>query len=122
MNDYEIQEVPIAKVTLTKIKAELNNKNPNLVDRFVFVTSKGDITYKLKDVVTAYVGGIETSKIESVNITKIPDSIKDMAKNLNENGKIELEICYAILTKEIDGEKVEYRFIKDEHFTKWKII
>jgi len=109
--DFVIDEVKDAKVTITNVRVDLMQRNPQEIAKITFKTDKGDITLKPKAQVSEYQDGLEVVKTSPLLLKDIPQKIKDIAKECKAKGNIEQTVTYMCMTKIVDDETVIYRFV-----------
>ena len=122
MTDEKQQNEFAEKVEVTLKNIRVDMFDGEAIKKITFETDKGNVTWKPKVDKKTFQGGLELHNLEAMKITAIPDKLAKMASGVQDEGTVDLEICYAIFNKEVDGEEVSYRYIQSlKTFDKWII-
>lgn len=108
-------------VVCTGVEVEINTQNIQEVRRVRFVTDKGNVTWKPKMSQENFKDGIKFLSRIPLLVDDLPGKIKDIAKIIQEKGKLAMTISYSIMsTTNAENEPVQYRFITSEKtFNDW---
>jgi hypothetical protein len=122
-NEFTSQEVPLCKVNCTGVKVKLNPRKPTEVERIDFTTSKGNIRYKPKVIISEFQNGIEIEKTVSLPLIDLPEIVKTIGEKLSKDKNVDLNVTYMHGSKEVDGETAEYRYLTSmDMLNKWSLI
>lgn len=88
-----------------------------------FNSDIGVITWKPKVEVVAYIEGMKTITPQVMTIKDLPQQLKDAGNFIASNGEVSAIIDYTLMTKEVDGQTQEYRYITSiKTFEKWDFL
>ncbi len=110
-------------VTLTAIEVEMNQNEPDEINRIRFKTiEKGDITWKPKTKLEEFRYGLKVISKVPVILSQMPKKLKEMGDILQKNPDLKIKVNYTVMQGEQDGEIKIYRFITSEKtFKDWII-
>lgn len=110
-------------IEVISVKVNANNpKNEEEVQKVIFETTKGSISFKPKVDTVSMRNGLEVHKQELCMINDLPAIITDIAKIVTTKGKCKLHATYQIWNTQTDGEEVTYRYVQNKlMMLKWTI-
>jgi len=92
------------EATLKEVELKVNQNNPEQVDKVIFHTAGGKVTWKPKLDKTSYEGGFKIAKKVPMEKDMLPDLFKQMAMQCNEKGQVQIKLAYNYWKTEVDGE------------------
>ena len=118
--EKNIQKMEKVEFLVEGIELEME---ANFIRRVVMTTSKGRITYKPKTQRTEYLNGFKTIKTDSIKLDEMPDILLDINNKVKENGVCKAKGTYMLMETEMDGEKVNYRYVQGEKMMdEWELV
>jgi hypothetical protein len=111
-------------IRISDIEVKTNRTEPEKVEKVIFSTNKGNISYKPKAIVTEHRKGLSIKRQDQVLIDDLDPKIIEIAEKIvSSAGGVLVKASYHIWNTEKDGEEVTYRFITSKvTLDKWEII
>lgn len=92
------------------------------VQRIVFKTDQGDITFKPKMLEEEHRGGIKYTKLVHCKVDELPEIVKRIGVLIASRGLTITKATYMAGTMEKDGQEVMYRFVQGEKMLEqWEV-
>ena len=108
---------------ITEVELIENRLNSQQIDKLIFASADGNITWKPKHTTHSYEGGIKVTKTVPMEKDLIPKLVQQIALESNEKGAVKVIVAYNYMVVEKDGKDVTYRFLNSEKtLEKWQII
>lgn len=112
-----------AEAILKEVELKVNRHNDEQVDKVIFHTDGGDITWKPKREKTGFEGGFKVVKSIPMEKDLLPKKLIEMANLCHDNGQLKIKVFYNWWKTEQDNNEVTYRFMTSETtFEKWEIL
>lgn len=109
------------EVSINAIEEQVNAYDE--IEKIIFGTSKGNITYKPKTESVEFRDGIKRKKLVKAKHEDLPEFVKKLGNLINSNGNAKVLVAYNYWKTEKDGEPITYRFILSaKTFEQWKIL
>lgn len=109
--------------TITEIELKVNRNNEEQVDKIIFHSADGKITWKPKVTKETFEGGFKVVRQVCMERELLPKKLVEMAQICSEQGSCKAKVAYNWWKTEQDGKMETYRFIQSmKTFDKWEII
>ena len=107
------------ELIVDKVQYEINRNPP----RLVIETNLGRITCKPKKESKEMVKGMEIINSVPMDIDDLPQKIFDIIKVINEKGCAKVTAAYVVMTTEVDGKEMQYRFLNSvKQLDNWELV
>jgi len=111
------------EVVLKEIEIKTNPHNPEQIDKIIFSTDGGNITWKPKYTKSSYEGGIKITSTVPMEKGVLPPKLLELARAISDQGQIRVKACYEYWKTMADGQPVTYRYIRStKALETWEII
>jgi len=118
----EMEYVNEAQLVVSQIEVIEDYTKMDQVKQVRIHTSAGIITHKPKQWKEEYRKGFLVKKESQCLFSDLPQILKDMAKQISENGKCVVKASYTVWNTENDNHSVTYRFVKHgKTLDKWQL-
>ena len=111
------------EIVITEVELKVNRNNEDQVDKVIFHSNNGIITWKPKITKETYEGGFKVVKQIPMERDMLPKKLIEIAIISSEQKECKVIACYNWWETEAEGGKVIYRFMTStKTFDKWEII
>ncbi len=120
--DKEREYVNDVEIEVSSISLQAG-KNPAEIEKVIFETEKGNITYKPKIDKEERVDGFKIASKAAPCVDDLPKNLKELNVELNKAGTIKVKATYQVWNTEMDGTPVTYRYVMGaKMFEKWQLV
>jgi len=122
MENKEHEFAKQVEIIVRKISVKLD-RGGEFVEKIIFESDKGNITFKPKIERIEWRKGIEVISSSQAKFDELPDKLSQFSTIANEKGFVKLIASYTVWNTEKDGSPVTYRYIPGmKSFDEWKIV